>query len=743
MRIVQFVSYVSADGAFGGPVAVAVAQARELARRGHDVVLLAGWDGVAELRIPGVRVVLARVQRLPGLGFSGLRSRGALSWLAENAPGVDVLHVHAGRHLLDLEVALTARRLGVRYVMQTHGMVMPGGALPMLVDCTMTARAIAGAAAVLALTDEEERGLREQFPGAAVSRIRNGIEERADAPPVVGDDRGQEVLFVARLHPRKRVMAFAEMAALVSRPHPGARFVVVGPDEGDLPALREFMAEHPDVPLSYDGPLAPGEVTGRLAGAAVYVLPSLREVFPMTVLEALSVGTPVVLTEDCGISDELRVREAALVTDGSPDDLARAVGAILSDGDLRDRLDSGMRLALAEAFSIRATADALLRRYQAGADAGSRPSIVWLTNVAPPYRVPVWDALARDADLEVWLLETDARLRRDDNNRGDDWTAGGRQAEYTMRFLRSRVIRRGEARHYVTAWIRPTALRSTDAILIGGWDSPAFWVASWSAKIAGVRRVGFYESHRLSQRHTRGPIARIRRAFFAGMDEIVVPGVAARDALVAEGVDPRRIRLGFNAVDVEGIHARTRSVLARVGSPVGPVGRRLLCIGQLIHRKNVPSLIEALAAPELAGCTLTIVGTGPDRAPLEGLVARLGLGARIRFTGYVPTSGLPELFADHDVLVHPALQEVWGLTVNEALAAGLSVVVGEHAGVTPSVRGMPGVVTTGVTVPELRRAISAAVPATRIDEPEILAHTPEAFAATFRQALLPDDAPSA
>jgi glycosyltransferase involved in cell wall biosynthesis len=742
MRIVQYVSYVSADGAFGGPVAVAVAQARELARRGHEVTLLAGWDGVAELRIPGVRVVLARVQRLPGLGFSGLRSRGALSWLAENARGVDVLHVHAGRHLLDLEVALAARRLGVRYVMQTHGMVMPGGALPLLVDRAMTARAIAGAASVLALTDEEERGLREQFPGAAVSRIRNGIEERPDAGPVAGD-RGQEVLFVARLHPRKRVMAFAEMAALVSREHPAARFVVVGPDEGDLPALREFMAAHPDVPLSYDGPLAPGAVTGRLARAAVYVLPSLREVFPMTVLEALSVGTPVVLTEDCGIADELRVREAALVTDGSPADLARATAAILSDDGLRDRLDRGMRLALAEAFSIRATVDALLRRYEARADSGSRPSIVWMTNLAPPYRVPVWDALARDADLEVWLLEDDDRLRRDDNNRGDDWTAGDREAAYTTRFLRTHVVRRGEARHYMTAWIRPSALHGTDAILIGGWDSPAFWVASWSAKLAGVRRVGFYESHRLSQRHTTGPVARIRRAFFSGMDEIVVPGVASRDALVAEGVDPGRIRVGFNAVDVEGIHARTVAARARGIAPVGPVGRRLLCIGQLIPRKNVAALVEALAAPELSECTLTVVGTGPERASLEELAARLGLAARIRFVGYVPSSGLPELFADHDALVHPALQEVWGLTVNEALAAGLTVVVGEHAGVTPSVRDMRGVVTTGVSVAELRRSIAAAVPATRIDAPEILAHTPEAFAETFRQALLPGDAPGA
>ena len=366
-----------------------------------------------------------------------------------------------------------------------------------------------------------------------------------------------------------------------------------------------------------------------------------------------------------------------------------------------------------------------------------RPSIVWMTNLAPPYRVPVWDAIARDARLEVWLLESDERLRRDDNNRGDDWTAGDRVAAYTTRFLPNRVIRRGEARHYVTGWIRPSSLRGTDAILLGGWDSPAYWVASWSAKLAGVRRVGFYESHRLSQAHHGGLVARVRRAFYAAMDETVVPGVAARDALVAEGIDAARIRVGFNAVDVETIHARTADARRAAGPPRGPVGRRLLCIGQLIPRKNIASLIEALAAPELADCMLTVVGTGPERPELERLTGQLGLAGRVSFVGYVPSADLPGCFASHDILVHPALQEVWGLTVNEALAAGLSVVVGEHAGVTPSVRGMRGVSTTEVTVDGLRRGILGAVPAEPIDHPEILAHTPTAFAATFLHAMLP------
>jgi glycosyltransferase involved in cell wall biosynthesis len=562
MRIVQFVPGASVGGpsagADAGAVAAAVAQSRELARRGHDVVLLAGGDGVADpheadLHVAGARVALERV---PPSAARGARSRWIRSWLAEHAPGIDVLHVHSVGHALDREVTRAARRLGIRHVLEVHGAGTPG------IDRAMSSRAVRGAACVLVSTGDEERAILARFGDARVARLPDGA----------------------------------------------------------------------------------------------------------------SIGRSV---------------------------------------------------------------DALLDRYAGPAlAAASRPSVVWMTNLAPPYRVPVWNALARDVDLEVWLLESDERLRSDDNNRGDDWTAGDRDAPYTTRFLPNRVVRRGEARHYVTGWIPRSALRGRDAILIGGWDSPAYWVASWSAKLAGVRRVGFYESHRLSQQHQGGAIARVRRAFFAGMDEIVVPGIAAWEALVAEGIDPARIRVGFNAVDVAAIHASTRAARRAAGAPAGPVGSRLLCVGQLIPRKNVAGLIEALAAPELAACTLTVVGAGPERESLELSVGELGLGSRVAFAGYVPATDLPGLFARHDVLVHPALQEVWGLTVNEALAAGLTVVVGEHAGVTASVRGMRGVVTTEVTAEGLRRGILAAVPAAPIETPEILTRTPEDFAATFRGAML-------
>src|SRR6478735_802081 len=104
MRIAHVVTYVSADGAFGGPVAVAIAQAEELARRGNDVHFLAGWDGVATLQIPGVDVRLfATKHRAPGL--SGLSAPGLRRFLGRHRDSFDVVHVHLGRDLVTLPAA--------------------------------------------------------------------------------------------------------------------------------------------------------------------------------------------------------------------------------------------------------------------------------------------------------------------------------------------------------------------------------------------------------------------------------------------------------------------------------------------------------------------------------------------------------------------------------------------------------------------------------------------------------------
>ncbi|QKJ20266.1 glycosyltransferase [Microbacterium hominis] len=373
----------------------------------------------------------------------------------------------------------------------------------------------------------------------------------------------------------------------------------------------------------------------------------------------------------------------------------------------------------------------------------ARPRVLWVTNVASPYRRPVWEALSERFDLTVALLETAAHTRAD-GRRGADWLDPGASA-YRVEHLTTWRVSGGEnARFAVLGW-RGVRAPHPAAVLVGGWDQPGYWQLLVWAKLRRVRVVGFYESTLLTNRHRSGPIAAAKRWFFRRLDAIVVPGEAAREAAVAAGMDAARIRIGFNAVDVEAFHAAAtaaradRSLSERSETKRAPRSADLVYVGQLIPRKNVDGLLRAFAA--LPGTpTLRIVGAGESQGALAALAEALGVAERVHMIPFVPNRDLAALLATARVLVLPSIEEVWGLVVNEALAAGLHVVVSDRAGVARSVRGMRGVTVVDPSRDELlrqglERALADA--ASPIEHPEILAHTPAAFAGVFADALVP------
>jgi glycosyltransferase involved in cell wall biosynthesis len=369
VKILQLVTLVSPDGAFGGPIRVALNQAAELRRRGHDVHLAAGWRGQGSppSQLEGTPARLFPALRLiRPMGFSGMVSPVLALWLLRNIGDYDVVHVHAGRDLISttsLALAYVRRR---PYVTQTHGMVQPDTRLrARIMDAAAVRRLLRAARTRFVLTQHEEDGLQHVL-GSPVTceRLPNGVPEQADPPDVVHGER--EVLFCARLHERKRPVAFVEMAAeLVRRGH-AATFAIVGPDDGELSAVQESissqgLAEH----VRYEGALGYHAVLARMRQADVYVLPSVHEPFPMSLLEALTLGLPSVCTDTCYISQPLRDHGAAIVTDGSVAAMADAVQAILEGPDLRSQLTRNARKIIAQLFSMEAVGNRLEQTYRA------------------------------------------------------------------------------------------------------------------------------------------------------------------------------------------------------------------------------------------------------------------------------------------------------------------------------------------------------------------------------------------
>jgi glycosyltransferase involved in cell wall biosynthesis len=368
VKILHVVTLASPDGAFGGPLRVALNQAAELSRRGHEVHIAAGWRGKTpppEALGATPAKLFSAIRLIPPMGFSGMVSPGLAWWLLRNIATYDVVHIHAGRDLISTTALAVARAAQRPYVTQTHGMVQPDHRLKARVlDAIAVRRLLLAARRRFVLTQHEHDGLlRVLRASVACEQLPNGVPPARDEQEV-DRGRGRQVLFCARLHRRKRPVAFVDMAGELVARGVSATFALVGPDDGDLPAVKEAIAAAGlQKVVHYEGALGYAAVLARMKRADVYVLPSVNEPFPMSLLEALSLGLPCVCTNTCDIAELLLEHNAALVTDGSVTSMADAVAAILEDPSLRDELGQNAMEIVIQKFSMNAVGDQLERAY--------------------------------------------------------------------------------------------------------------------------------------------------------------------------------------------------------------------------------------------------------------------------------------------------------------------------------------------------------------------------------------------
>jgi len=196
---------------------------------------------------------------------------------------------------------------------------------------------------------------------------------------------------------------------------------------------------------------------------------------------------------------------------------------------------------------------------------------------------------------------------------------------------------------------------------------------------------------------------------------IVVGGSFARDTLVAEGIDPAKIRVNPYGVDWDRF--------AVPGDPAS-AGRppRFLFAGSVTARKGVPALLDAWRALAPRDAELWLAGNvgARERALLPSLPG-------LRVLGQVPHAAMAGVYAQCDALVLPSLFEGFGLVILEALAAGLPVISTPHTGAADlaagepicslveagSVEGLVRAMRRYLEAPPARSAVSAAAAALR------------------------------
>jgi len=310
-----------------------------------------------------------------------------------------------------------------------------------------------------------------------------------------------------------------------------------------------------------------------------------------------------------------------------------------------------------------------------------RRRLAVITEIIAPYRIPVFNALAKEPDIElkvIFLAENDPGLRK--------WLVYKNEMEFPYQVLSSRRMRLA-GRSLILHWGLTTALGefAPEAIICGGYNDVADWQAWLWARRRKLPFLVWVESNGSDRRAGIAVFESLKKRFLAGSTGVVVPGRASTTYAASLGVRDDSVFIAPNAVDNElfgkrALQERSQAESQRLA--LGLPERYFLFVGRLIREKGVFDLIEAYAglSPDIRKkIGLVLVGDGRERAELEK-AARVVSPGKIIFRGFVQRDRLVTDYALAEVFVFPTHSDAWGLSVNEAMACGLPVIVADVAG---------------------------------------------------------------
>lgn len=356
----------------GGPTVKVRALARGLALSGHAVTVLTadlGFDRAKrevagavpgrwgfEATEDGVETIYLRTRaRYRSLTWNP----GVAEFCRERLGSYDLTHIYGLYDLLGPRVARACRRIARPYVVEPMGMFLPivrNIRMKRLYHRALGGRMLRGASRVIATAEQERQEFLEG--GIADSKIvvrRNGIEVPTHFPPAGSFRRQRDIardakliLFLGRLVSKKSPDLMLEVFSHWTQRGNGSRgsvLVMAGPDEGDgfRRHLEEIAAQMGlNDRVLFTGPLYGDAKWAAYRDADVFVLPSQNENFGNTAAEAVACGTPVLVTDRCGIAPMVDQR-AGLVVPHDCAALEAGLSRILDDPALASRLREGCK----------------------------------------------------------------------------------------------------------------------------------------------------------------------------------------------------------------------------------------------------------------------------------------------------------------------------------------------------------------------------------------------------------------
>jgi len=372
MRILNVTESYAPFFEFGGPPVKVRALAEGLAQKGHAVtVLTADWglekrlqespgEGPAEASPFGRK---REVNGVAAIYLANWASYRATSWnpslpryLHARLQGFDVVHIFGLYDLLGPRVASACRKRKIPYVVEPIGMFRPivrNLLLKRIYHQLLGREFLDGASAIVATSEQEGGELASGgVPKEKIVLRRNGVEFPREFPEpglfrksLSLAEGAKLILFLGRLSQKKSPdLLLSAFATLSSE---ALHLAFVGPDEAGMRAKLENTAAQLGLQsrVHFSGRLEGDAKWAAFRDADIFVLPSQNENFGNTAAEAVAAGTPVVVTDQCGIAP-LLANVAGVVVKHEQYELAKGIKMLLQEEEYYRRLKQGCARAV-------------------------------------------------------------------------------------------------------------------------------------------------------------------------------------------------------------------------------------------------------------------------------------------------------------------------------------------------------------------------------------------------------------
>ena len=380
MKIAHVVPTYLPATRYGGPIRSVHDLCRHLNARGHQTnVFTTDVDGPGTIEvkssnpcdIDGVKVQYFPVRAPRRLYYSPQLAAALKSHVMD----FDIVHLHSTFLYPTMTAARSAEKMQVPYVISPRGMLVKDlvrkkSFLLKSAWISMFERhTVEHASAVHVTSSLESEEIRKfDFAMPPVHTIANGIDipQMNESVP----RKANSVLFLGRIDWKKGIERLISAVSLLE----DTQLVVAGNDEtGYRPKLEKLcrklgVAER----VQFVGPVTGDDKWRLYRNASVFVLPSLSENLANTVLEAMAMECPVIVTAQVGLADTVNRHRTGLMSAGEPAALAEAIRSILDDPDTARLMGERGRRLVEDAYGWPDVAAAMEQVYAEVVDRGKR-----------------------------------------------------------------------------------------------------------------------------------------------------------------------------------------------------------------------------------------------------------------------------------------------------------------------------------------------------------------------------------